>query len=133
MVKDGAMVEICVIVLDEYVYLWCCGIASQECEAMPARTVNAIYSQAQRWPQTEDFIAEKKHGLLQIPVDEAADATEAKSHAGNIYRGPTLVAYGGDSFRFKSRATRPNNLLCPAAKCCKHHTSNSPSNTDWRL
>jgi hypothetical protein len=48
---------------------------------LPARTVNAIYSQAQRWPQTKALI-EKEYASLQIPVDEAADAAEAKSIAG---------------------------------------------------
>jgi hypothetical protein len=54
---------------------------------LPARTVNAIYSQAQRWPQTKALI-EQEYALLQIPVDEAADAAEAKTLAGGTQGSP---------------------------------------------
>lgn len=58
---------------------------------LPPRTVNAIYSQAQRWPCTKQLIADE-YALLQITVDEATEAEEAKKIRNGNQGGP-----GGNS------------------------------------
>lgn len=45
---------------------------------LPARTINAIYSQAQRWPQTKEMIQEE-YARLQVPIDEAVERETARA------------------------------------------------------
>jgi len=63
---------------------------------LPARTMNAIYSQAQRWPCTKQLLLDE-YALLQIPVDEAADAADAKKIRSGSQGGSAEDGYSTDS------------------------------------